>query len=48
MILWFCSGKLEQVDKEFIKEFPLLENFFKKMNDYEPFINLNLYKEIMA
>ena len=48
MILWFCSGKLEQVNKEFIKEFPLLENFFKKMNDYEPFINLNLYKEIIA
>ena len=48
MILWFCSGKLEQINQEFISEFPLLENFFKKMNDYEPFINLNEYKEIMA
>ena len=37
IILWFCSGKLEQIDKAFINNFPLLENFFNKINNYEPF-----------
>ena len=47
MIQWFSSGKLEQVDPNFIKKFSLIENFFNKMNQYEPFINLEEYKEII-
>ena len=48
MILWFCSGNLDQVDPKFIKKFPLLENFFQKMNSYKPFTNLEEYKNIIA
>ena len=48
MIQWFSSGKLEQVDQNFIKKFTLLENFFSKMNTYEPFIKLEEYKEVIS
>ena len=48
MIQWFSSGKLEQVDQNFIKKFTLLENFFSKMNQYEPFIKLEEYKEVIS
>ena len=48
MIQWFCSGKLEQVDQNFIKKFPLLESFYNKMNKNESFINLKEYKEIIS
>ena len=48
MIQWFCSGKLDLIDQNFIKEFPLLESFYYKMNKNESFINLNEYKEIIS
>ena len=48
IILWFCSGKLEQIDKAFIKNFPLLENFFNKINNYEPLTQLDEYRDIIS
>ena len=48
IILWFCSGKLEQIDKTFINNFPLLENFFNKINNYEPLTQLDEYKDIIS
>ena len=48
MIQWFCSGKLEHVDQNFIKKFPLLESFYDKMNKNNSFIILNEYKEIIS
>ena len=48
MILWFSSGKLEQIDQNFIKKFPLLENFFKEINNFQPFTSLKEYKDITS
>ena len=48
MIQWFCSGKLDHVDQNFIKKFPLLESFYDKMNKNKSFIILNEYKEIIS
>mgnify|MGYP001361791502 CR=1 FL=1 len=48
VIFWFCSGKLEQINTDFIKEFPLLNNFFKKMNNYSSFTKLKEYRDIIS
>ena len=48
IILWFSSGKLEQIDKTFISNFPLLENFFNKINNYEPLTQLDEYRDIIS
>ena len=48
IILWFSSGKLEQIDKKFISNFPLLENFFNKINNYEPLTQLDEYRDIIS
>ncbi len=48
VIFWFCSGKLEQINTDFIKEFPLLNNFFKRMNNYSSFTKLKEYRDIIS
>ena len=46
IILWFTSGKLFDVPKEFIEDFPKLKSFYKSINDYDKFNKLSEFKEI--
>ncbi len=44
---WFYCGRLDQIDNMFLNEFPLIQNFFKQMNTFKPFIKLSEYKDII-
>ena len=45
---WFYCGRLDQIDNMFLNEFPLIQNFFKQMNTFKPFIKLSEYKDIIT
>ena len=46
VIYWFYCGKLDQISNKFLEKFPLIQNFFKQMNNFQPFIELKEYKNI--
>ena len=48
VIYWFYCGKLDQINNKFLDKFPLIQNFFKQMNTYKPFIELKEYKDIIS
>ena len=48
IIYWFYCGKLDQINNKFLDKFPLIQNFFKQMNTYKPFIELKEYKDIIS
>ena len=48
VIYWFYCGRLDQIDNKFLDEFPLIQNFFEKMNAFKPLIKLEEYKDIIS
>jgi glutathione S-transferase len=48
IIYWFYCGRLDQINNKFLDKFPLIQIFFKKMNTYKPFIELEEYKDIIS
>ena len=48
VIQWFYCGRLDQIDNKFLDKFPLIQNFFEKMNEFKPFIELEEYKNIIS
>ena len=48
VIYWFYCGRLDQIDNKFLDEFPLIQNFFEKMNAFKPLIKLDEYKDIIS
>ena len=48
LIYWFYCGKLDQINNKFLDQFPLIQSFFKKMNAYKPFTELEEYKDITS
>tara|TARA_B100000683_G_scaffold64671_1_gene63128 strand:+ start:1514 stop:2149 length:636 start_codon:yes stop_codon:yes gene_type:complete len=48
VIYWFYCGRLDQIDNKFLDKFPLIQNFFEKMNEFKPFIELEEYKNIIS
>ena len=48
VIYWFYCGRLDQIDNKFLYEFPLIQNFFEKMNAFKPLIKLEEYKDIIS
>ncbi len=44
---WFYCGRLDQINNKFLNKFPLIQNFFKQMNSFKPFIKLDEYKDII-
>ena len=48
VIYWFYCGRLDQIDNKFLDEFPLIQNFFEKMNAFKPLIKLKEYKDIIS
>ena len=47
VITWFTSGKLDMIDKSFLKEFPVLKSYFSNLNSYKPLIKLKEYRSIV-
>ena len=48
VIYWFYCGRLDQIDNKFLDKFPLIQNFFEKMNAFKPLIKLEEYKDIIS
>jgi len=48
VIYWFYCGRLDQIDNKFLDKFPLIQNFFEKMNEFKPLIELEEYKDIIS
>ena len=48
VIYWFYCGRLDQIDNKFLNKFPLIQNFFEKMNEFKPLIELEEYKDIIS
>ena len=48
VIQWFYCGRLDQIDNKFLDKFPLIQNFFEKMNAFKPLIKLDEYKDIIS
>lgn len=47
MIYWFCSGKLDMIDKSFIDKLPILKKYYLDLNDYKPLSELEEFKDIV-
>ncbi len=45
---WFYCGILDKIDNKFLDKFPLIQNFFKKMNTFKSFTKLDEYKDIIS
>ena len=48
VIYWFYCGRLDQIDNKFLDKFTLIQNFFEKMNEFKPLIELEEYKDIIS
>ena len=48
VIYWFYCGILEKIDKKFLDNFPLIQNFFKEMNTFKSFTKIDEYKDIIS
>ncbi len=48
VIYWFTSGHLDMVDKSFIDKLPALKKYYLGINNYDPFIRLKEFKEIIS
>jgi len=48
IIYWFDCGKLDQINRNFLDKFPLIQNFFKQINSFKPLIELDEYKDIIS
>ena len=48
IIHWFYSRKLDQIEPKFLHKFILLKRFYEKMNNFEKFVKLQEYKEIVT
>ena len=48
IILWFTSGKLDQIDSNFLNKTPLLKKYYDGISNHEPFRKLQVYKEILS
>ena len=46
LIYWFISGKLDLINPSFLDELPFLKNYYKDISEFEPFTNLEEFKEI--
>lgn len=47
VIHWFTSGQLDQMPLDFIKKYPVLEGFYKKISNLKSFNQLKEFKEIV-
>ena len=48
VILWFTSGKLDQIDSNFLNKTPLLKKYYDGISNHEPFRRLKVYKKILS
>ncbi|MFL2661240.1 MAG: glutathione S-transferase family protein [Alphaproteobacteria bacterium] len=48
IILWFTSGKLDEIDSSFLNYTPLLKKYYDGISNYEPFTKLKVYKKIVS
>ena len=48
LIYWFKSGKLDQINKNFLDDFTVLKNYFDNINNFRPFTELKEYSEIIS
>ena len=46
VLYWFCSGKLDMISNSFLNEFPVLEKYYKTINNYSPLNQLEEFKSI--
>jgi len=47
VIHWFCSGKLDHIDSDFLKKFKKLHEFYFKISNYKNLKNLKEFQEII-
>ena len=48
LIYWFKSGKLDQINKNFLEEFTVLKNYFENLSSFKPLTELKEYSEIIS
>ena len=48
LIYWFCSGKLDGIDSSFLREVPILKEYYDSICNYEPFSELEVFKSIVS
>ncbi len=48
VIHWFYSRKLDQIEPRFLEQFALLKRFYENMNNFEKFVKLPEYREIVT
>jgi len=48
LIYWFCSGKLEGIDKNFIQKFNFLNHYYHNISKIKKFNELKEYKKIIS
>ena len=48
VIYWFKSGKLDQIDANFLDDFSTLKNYFQHLSSFKPLIELEEYSEIIS
>ncbi len=47
IILWFTSGKLDQIDSSFLEKTPILKEYYESICEFQPFTKLDVYKKIV-
>jgi glutathione S-transferase len=48
LIYWFKSGKLDQINSNFLDDFTVLKSYFENLSNYKPLNELKEYSEIIS